>query len=65
MVEAVCFKNNIICVTKKVVQIYIQGREKKKSMIDSQWTKSTTNILKKKFMAIKHTQLYALNKYNL
>ena len=30
MVEAVCFKNNIICVTKKVVQIYIQGREKKK-----------------------------------
>ena len=36
MVEAVCFKNNIICVTKKVVQIYIQGREKKKSMIDSQ-----------------------------
>ena len=46
MVEAVCFKNNIICVTKKVVQIYIQGK-KKKSMIDSQWTKSTTNILKK------------------
>ena len=64
MVEAVCFKNNIICVTKKVVQIYIQDK-KKKSMIDSQWTKSTTNILKKKFMAIKHTQLYALNKYNL
>ena len=64
MVETVCFKNNIICVTKKVVQIYIQDK-KKKSMIDSQWTKSTTNILKKKFMAIKHTQLYALNKYNL